>query len=166
MTAVSLKGEPLKLIGAIPKVGNPAPNFTLTKSDLSEIHLSNYRGQKIILNIFPSLDTATCAAAMKHFNKIAAQHSEILVLCVSADLPFAQKRFCGIEHLENIQPASIFRHQDFGTDYGLTIINGPLKGLLARAVIIIDEKGIVTYTQLVSDIAEEPDYDDLLKELT
>ena len=158
MATITLKGSPLHTIGTLPAVGIQAPDFTVTKTDLSEIRLKNYSGKKIILNIFPSLDTPTCAAAMQHFNEIAAQMDEILVLCVSADLPFAQKRFCATEHLENVQPVSVFRHPGFGKDYGVTITDGPLAGLLSRAVLILNEHGKVLYTEQVSEIANEPDY--------
>lgn len=159
MTSVTLKGQPVTLSGTLPKVGMSAPDFTVTKCDLSEISLKNYLGKKIVLNIFPSLDTPTCAMAMLRFNEIATKHKNLLVLCVSADLPFAQKRFCAAEHVDNVQPVSIFRHPQFGKTYGVQITDGPLSGLLARSVVLIDEQGKIIYTELVNEIAHEPNYD-------
>jgi thiol peroxidase len=161
MVIVNFKGSPINTVGTLPKVGIKAPDFTLTKTDLSEIRLQNYLGKKMVLNIFPSLDTATCASAMRQFNALATKLPDILILCISADLPFAQKRFCSAEHLANVQPVSVFRHPEFGDNYGVTIIDGALAGLLSRAVIVIDEHGIVTYTQQVNEISEEPDYNQI-----
>lgn len=158
MTIINLKGSPIHTIGALPAIGEKAPDFIVTKTDLEEINLKNYLGKKIILNIFPSLDTSTCASAMLRFNEIASQHPNILILCISADLPFAQKRFCAAEHLANIVPVSVFRHPKFGEHYGVTIVDGPLTGLLSRAVVVLDEKGIVTYTEQVKELTEEPNY--------
>lgn len=159
MSDVTLRGTPLHTAGSLPLPGTQAPDFTVTKTDLSEIRLKNYLGKKIILNIFPSLDTPTCATAMHKFNEIAPLQDNTLILCVSADLPFAQKRFCAAEHLNNVHPVSVFRHPGFGEDYGVLITDGPLAGLLTRAVVIVDEHGKVIYTQLVREISEEPDYD-------
>lgn len=158
MSVVTLKGSPTETIGSLPKVGMQAPDSIFTKTDLSEIRLKNYLGKTIILNIFPSLDTSTCASAMRAFNEIAGQFPNILILCISADLPFAQQRFCSAEHLNNVHPVSVFRHPTFGKDYGVTIVEGPLAGLLSRAVVLIDEHGKIIYTQQVSEITEEPDY--------
>jgi thiol peroxidase len=158
MTAITLNGAPLHTVGSLPPINSKAPDFTVTKTDLGEIHLKNFIGKKIVLNIFPSLDTPTCARAMLHFNEIATNNPDILILCISADLPFAQKRFCSAEHLSNVIPVSVFRHTDFGKTYGLTIMDGALAGLLARAVVIINEQGKITYTQQVKDIVDEPDY--------
>src|SRR5579883_1927402 len=158
MASITLKGTPLNTCGELPAVGTHAPDFTVTKTDLSEIRLKNYLGKKIILNIFPSLDTPTCAAAMLKFNAIAEKLKDVLILCISADLPFAQKRFCAAEHMDNVQPVSAFRHPSFGQDYGVMITDGPLAGLLARSVIVLDEEGKVIYTQQVKEITEEPDY--------
>ncbi len=163
MATITLKGSPINTCENLPAVGSSAHDFTVTKTDLSEISLKNYPGKKIILNVFPSLDTSTCATAMLKFNEIAAKHKDILILCVSADLPFAQKRFCAAEHLDNVQPVSVFRHPQFGNDYGLGIIDGPLAGLLARAVILIDEHKKIVYTELVPEITNEPDYDSVVK---
>jgi thiol peroxidase len=143
-----------------------APDFTVTKTDLGEVHLKGYVGHKIILNIFPSLDTDTCANSVRHFNDMASLLPDVLILCISNDLPFAQKRFCLSEHLANVLPVSTFRHRAFGTDYGVLIIDEPLAGLLSRAVVVIDEKGKVIYTEQVKELSNEPNYDavlDLLK---
>jgi|SRR5579885_365466 thiol peroxidase len=158
MAVIKLHGSPIHTCGSLPPVGSLAPDFTVTKTDLSEIRLKNYQGRKIILNIFPSLDTPTCATAMRHFNEIANQYKDILILCVSEDLPFAQKRFCAAEHLGNVHPVSVFRHPEFGEQYGVMIIDGPLTGVLARAVIIIDEHGKIVYTEQVQELSNEPDY--------
>lgn len=165
MSIITLKGEPVHTVGTLPNIGTQAPDFTVTKTDLGEIHLKNFIGKKIILNIFPSLDTDTCASAMKRFNEIAAKYPDLLILCISADLPFAQKRFCSTECLNNVMPASVFRHPDVGKTYGVTITDGPIAGLLSRAVIIIDEKGKVAYTQQVPEITDEPDYKAIQKAL-
>jgi thiol peroxidase len=165
MAVITLNGSPLHTIGTLPAVGTAAPDFIVTKTDLSDIRLSNYRGKKIILNIFPSMDTPTCATAMHKFNDIASQFNQVLILCVSEDLPFAQQRFCGSQHLQNIQPVSVFRHPDFGQQYGVMIIDGPLTGILSRAVIIIDEKGKVIYTEQVPELSNEPNYEEMIKAL-
>lgn len=158
MATITLKGNTINTLGNLPAVGTQAPDFVLTKTDLGEVHLKNYLGKPIVLNIFPSLDTPTCAAAMKQFNDLAAKHNNTLFLCVSADLPFAQQRFCSVEHLHNVIPVSTFRHTNFGKDYGVLITDGPISGLLSRAVVAIDAKGKVIYTEQVKEIADEPDY--------
>lgn len=158
MASFTLKGTTFETKGKLPTVGSFAPDFIMTKDDLTEIRLSDCIDKKVVLNIFPSLDTPTCAAAMKTFNQMAEKHKDVLFLCVSADLPFAQKRFCTAAHLNNIVPVSIFRNPDFGQHYGLLIENGPLSGLLARAVFVLDETGKILYQELVSEIANEPDY--------
>lgn len=163
MATITFQGTPVHTSGVLPNVGKKAPDFTVTKLDLSEISLKNYLGKKIVLNIFPSLDTTTCATAMKKFNEIAAELDDVLILCISEDLPFAQQRFCSAHHLNNVQPVSVFRHPEFGENYGVMIIDGPLTGVLARAVVVIDKKGTVTYTQQVQELADEPDYDAMLK---
>lgn len=165
MSTITLNAAPFQTISELPAVGSKAPAFMLTRDNLGDISLENCLGKIVVLNIFPSLDTPTCAMAMKRFNEIAAKQDNLMVLCVSADLPFAQKRFCSMEHLNNVLPVSTFRHSDFGKIYGVQIIDGPLAGLLARAVILIDEKGHIVYTQLVHEISHEPDYDDLLKHI-
>ena len=165
MATVTLKGNPVLTSGELPKVGDPAPSFTLTGADLGELNAGQFRGQRVVLNIFPSLDTATCATSVRQFNARASQAANTVVLCVSADLPFAAKRFCVAEGLEKVVPASAFRSPDFGNDYGLTLMDGPLRGLLARAVVVFDEHGKVLHTELVREIAHEPDYDAALKNL-
>jgi thiol peroxidase len=162
MTKITLKGNPVTTVGTLPKTGSQAPNFTLTKADLTDLTLQDYAGKKIILSMFPSVDTGTCAAAARHFNEDAAKLSNTVVLCVSADLPFAQKRFCAAENLQNVTTASSFRHLEFGKNYGVTITDGPLAGLLSRAIVVIDEKGKVIYTQQVPEISDEPDYEEVL----
>lgn len=166
MTTITLKGNVINTSGKLPAIGSKAPDFTMTRTDLSELRLSDTLGKETILNIFPSLDTGVCAAAMKRFNDIASNHKDILILCVSADLPFAQKRFCVAEHLDNVVAVSIFRNTDFGKTYGVQIIDGPLAGLLSRAVVVLDKDGMVTYTEQVGEIADEPNYDAALNSLT
>lgn len=157
MTTTNFKGNPVKLSGEMPAVGSKAPNFTLVKGDLSETKLSDFAGKKLILNIFPSIDTGVCAASVRNFNKVASEKG-VTVLCVSKDLPFAQSRFCGAEGLSNVITASDYRGS-FATDYGLLMNDGPLKGLIARAVVVVDENGTVTYTELVPEITQEPNYE-------
>jgi len=162
MAQITLKGNAINTIGNLPEVGSKAPGFTLIKNDLSMGSLSDYKGTKVVLNIFPSLDTGTCAASVRRFNQEASKLSNTKVLCISKDLPFAQARFCGAEGLEDVHNMSDFRTGEFGKDYGVEIIDGPLAGLESRAVVIIDEEGIVTYTQQVPEIVDEPDYDSAL----
>ncbi len=160
MTTTKLKGElTINLLGAMPEVGADAPAFTAVKADLAEVSLSDYKGKTVILNIFPSIDTGVCAASVSRFNKIASELKDTVVLCISKDLPFAQARFCGAEGLDNVETLSTFRCDCFEKGYGVLMTDGPLKGLLARSVAVIDPAGKVVYTQLVSDITEEPDYD-------
>ncbi|HEY3269820.1 MAG TPA: thiol peroxidase [Geothrix sp.] len=158
MAKVTLKGNPLNTAGDLPKVGSAAPAFTLVRTDLSEVSAKDLAGQRVVLNIFPSLDTPTCAASVRKFNARANEKPNTTILCVSADLPFAQKRFCGAEGLDNVVPASVFRTPDFGKAYGVTLVDGPMKGLLARAVVVVDGAGKVVHTELVPEIAQEPDY--------
>ena len=158
MAQVTLKGTPVKISGELPAVGHSSPDFTLTKMDLSELNLSELKGKRVVLNIFPSLDTATCATSVRTFNQRANEQPGTVILCISADLPFAQKRFCGAEGLEQVVPVSDFRNKRFGGDYGVAILDGPLRGLLARAVVVLDEDGKAIHTELVSEIASEPDY--------
>jgi thiol peroxidase len=157
MAQVTFKGSPVSTVGELPNIGNAAPDFTLVKQDLSEVTLADYEGKRLVLNIFPSIDTGVCALSVKAFNAKAAGLENTVVLCASVDLPFAQARFCGAEGIENVEPASAFR-SNFGEHYGVTLADGPLAGLLARAVIVIDETGRVIYTELVPEIAQEPDY--------
>lgn len=163
MAKITLKGNPFNTSGELPKVGSVAPNFTLTKKDLSKVELSSYKGKKIILNIFPSIDTPVCANSVKKFNQSAAQGKNSVVLCISMDLPFAAGRFCGAEGIENVEMLSNFRGGTFGADYGIKIVDGPLEGLFARAVVVIDETGKVVHSELVPEIAQEPNYDKALK---
>lgn len=165
MAQITLKGNPIHTSGELPKVGAAAPAFTLVKTDLGEATLKDYAGRRVVLNIFPSLDTPTCAASVRKFNALAGGKADTTVLCVSADLPFAAKRFCSTEGLENVVPASCFRSADFGAAYGVALVDGPLKGLLARAIVVVDGKGQVLHTQLVPEIAEEPDYEAALAAL-
>jgi thiol peroxidase len=158
MTTITLQGKPLQTIGDLPKIGSQAPDFTVTKIDLSEMTLADCLGKKTILNIFPSVDTGTCATSVRRFNEKASSLDNVHVLCVSADLPFAHKRFCAAENLNNVTSVSIFRHPEFGTQYGVTMTTGPLTGLLSRAIVVLDEKGKVLYTQQVAEISAEPDY--------
>ncbi len=164
MAETALRGNPVHTSGDLPAIGSPAPSFTLTKSDLGDLTTDDLAGTKVVLNIFPSIDTPTCAASVRQFNQLAAGRDGTTVVCVSADLPFAQSRFCGAEGIENVTSASAFR-SDFGTAYGVQMVDGPLSGLLARAVVVLDERGTVTYTQLVAEIAQEPDYDAALAAL-
>jgi thioredoxin-dependent peroxiredoxin len=158
MALITLKGNPLSTIGDLPVVNSSAPKFSLTKTDLAECTLTDYKGKTVVLNIFPSIDTPVCATSVRRFNEAASSLDNTVVLCISADLPFAHKRFCEGEGLKNVIPLSTFRAQSFGTDYGVTITNGPLAGLLARAIVIVDKNGTVIYTELVPEIAQEPDY--------
>jgi thioredoxin-dependent peroxiredoxin len=157
MAQITLRGNPINTVGELPAVGSPAPRFTLTGTDLGELSSDQFRGKPLLLNIFPSIDTPVCATSVRVFNE-RAQASGLTVLCVSKDLPFAQKRFCGAEDIENVTTASAFR-DSFGEDYGITIVDGPMAGLLARAVVVIDADGTVVYSELVPEIAAEPSYD-------
>ena len=159
MAQITLRGNAIHTSGNLPKVGSAAPAYTLVRTDLSEVSGQDLAGKRVVLNIFPSIDTPTCAASVRKFNARANEKPNTTVLCVSADLPFAQKRFCGAEGLENVVPASTFRSADFGQAYGVTLLDGPLKGLLARAVVVLDAGGKVVHTELVPEIAQEPDYD-------
>ena len=159
MATVTLNGTPYNTNGELPKVGEMAPDFNLKKVDLSSTNLSDYKGANLILNIFPSIDTATCATSVRTFNKRASELENTKVVCVSRDLPFAQKRFCGAEGIDNVITASDFATGDFGKNYGLELENGPLAALHARAIVVVDANGIVKHTELVSDIASEPNYD-------
>jgi thiol peroxidase len=159
MTEITLKGNKINTIGKLPEVGAGAPDFTLVKDDLSVKTLKDYRGSRVVLNIFPSLDTGTCAASVRRFNQEANNLKNTKVLCISKDLPFAQARFCGSEGLKNVENLSDFRTGAFGKAYGVEIVDGPLAGLESRAVVILDEEGKVIYTQQVPEIVEEPNYE-------
>jgi thioredoxin-dependent peroxiredoxin len=164
MASVTLRGNPFGISGELPAVGSAAPDFTLTGNDLGDVTLGSLAGQKVILNIFPSIDTPTCASSVRTFNQRAAEREGTTVICVSEDLPFAMGRFCGAEGIENVKVASAFR-SDFTEAYGIKLEEGPLRGLAARSVVVIDEDGKVSYTQLVGEIADEPDYDAALAAL-
>ena len=164
MATITFKGTPIKTCGELPAKNSAAPDFGLVKQDLSETVLSDYKGKRLILNIFPSIDTGVCAVSVRKFNEKAAALKNTVVLCVSMDLPFAQGRFCGAEGIKNVVTASAFR-STFGDHYGVTIANGPLAGLLSRAVVIINENGKVIYTEQVPEIAQEPDYNAALAAL-
>lgn len=157
MTTVTLQGNPFNTIGDLPEVGTKAPNFTLVETDLSETTLADYVGSKLILNIFPSVDTGVCATSIRTFNQKASDLDNTKVLCVSADLPFAAARFCGAEGIKNVATGSSFRGS-FGTDYGVSFSDGPLAGLLSRSVVVIDEEGMVIHTEQVAETTDEPDY--------
>ncbi len=165
MSTVSLGGNPVNTSGDLPAVGSDAPAFSLTKGDLSPLTNADFAGKRIVLNIFPSVDTPTCASSVRKFNEAASGLENAVVVCVSADLPFAQGRFCGSEGLSNVVTASSFRSADFGSTYGVTLTDSVLQGLLARAVVVIDENGKVAHTELVAEIANEPNYDAALAAL-
>ncbi len=165
MAQTALRGNPVNTSGDLPSVGAQAPAFTLTKKDLSSISNGDLAGKSVVLNIFPSIDTATCATSVRTFNERAAGLDNTAVVCVSADLPFAQGRFCGAEGIENVTTASTFKNPEFLTNYGVGMVDGPLAGLCARAVVVIDGSGQVAYTELVSEIAQEPNYDAALAAL-
>lgn len=162
---ITFKGQKIHTIGELPKVGSSAPEFALVTSDLNDISLSSIAAKKIVLNIFVSLDTPVCASSVKKFNHEAAKHPSTFILNVSKDLPFAMKRFCSVEDINNAIAASAFRNPEFGKDYGVTIKDGPLKDLLSRAVVIIDENRKIAYCQQVPEITEEPNYEAALKAL-
>lgn len=162
---VNIKGTEAHTEGQMVKVGETAPDFTGVQKDLSEMKLSDFKGKRVVLNVFPSLDTPTCAASVRHFNADASALENTVVLCISMDLPFAQSRFCTTEGLENVIPVSLFRNEEFAKGYGLRLADGPLKGLMSRAVIIVDEDGKVVYTELVKNVSEEPNYEAALKVL-
>jgi thiol peroxidase len=165
MAEFKLQGNTFNTVGDLPEVGAAAPDFSLTRTDLTEITLGDLKGQRIVLNVFPSLDTDVCAASVRRFNEVAQGMEDTYVLCASMDLPFAHKRFCGAEGLEAVVSVSDFRTGAFGDAYGMKIVDGPLAGLLARSVLIIDESGKVIYTELVPETAQEPDYDAALAHL-
>ncbi|MDY0148014.1 MAG: thiol peroxidase [Halothiobacillus sp.] len=158
MSQVTLHGNPVQVAGTLPAISTKAPAFTLTDGQLQEKTLADFLGKKKILNIFPSLDTPTCAQSVRSFNEQAGGRADTVVLCISADLPFAQSRFCGAEGLDNVITLSTFRHPEFLRDYGVLLADGALAHLAARAVIVLDEHDQVRYVQLVPEIADEPDY--------
>ena len=158
MANITLRGNPIHTSGELPKIGEKAPDFVLTGSDLKDVSLATYAGKKKILNIVPSLDTPVCQTSTRHFNQDAGQLPNTVVLVISADLPFAQKRFCTTEGLANVVALSELRTRDFGNAYGARISDGPMAGLLSRAVVVVDEHDKVVYTEQVPEIAQEPDY--------
>ncbi len=165
MATVAFKGNPVPTAGSVPAVGSAAPAFTLTGKDLGDVKLSDYAGKTVVLNIFPSIDTPVCAASVRRFNAEASALGDTAVLCISADLPFAAGRFCTVEGLEKVVPLSVFRSPEFGKDYGVGITEGPLRGLLSRAVVIVDGAGKVVYAEHVAEITSEPDYEAALQAL-
>lgn len=165
MATITLGGNPIHTSGELPKVGTKAIDFALVKSDLSTVTLADFSGSRLVLNIFPSIDTGTCAASVRKFNEKASALDNTKVLCISRDLPFAQKRFCGAEGIENVMNLSDFKNGSFGKDYGLEMIDGALNGLHSRVVIVLDENGTVTYTEQVAEIADEPNYESALATL-
>lgn len=165
MTKITLQGKPIKTVGKLPKLGKKAKSFKMIANDLSKVKLKDFKGQRLLLNIFPSLDTGTCAKSVREFNKRASELSNTKVLCISRDLPFAQARFCGAEGLENVITLSDFNKGKFGKKYGLTIKTGPLKNLFSRVVIILDENHKIIYTEQVPEIVDEPNYEKALEVL-
>jgi thioredoxin-dependent peroxiredoxin len=165
MASITLGGNPINTSGTLPKVGTKASDFQLVKNDLSVATLADFAGSRLVLNIFPSIDTGTCATSVRKFNESASQLNNTKVLCISRDLPFAQKRFCGAEGLENVINLSDFNTGKFGKDNGLEIVDGPLAGLHSRVVMVLDENGVVQYTEQVPEIADEPNYEAALATL-
>lgn len=159
MAKITLGGNPIHTSGELPTVGSKAPDFKLVQADLSEVSLADYKGSRLVMNIFPSIDTGVCATSVRTFNEKAGSLNNTKVLCVSRDLPFAQKRFCGAEGIENVVNLSDFKAGQFGADYGLNITDGPLAGLHSRAIVVVDENGTVVHTEQVPEIAQEPDYE-------
>ncbi len=158
MAQTALQGNPVQLSGDLPAVGSTAPDFSLTAGDLSDVSLATYAGKKKLLNIVPSLDTGVCAASTKKFNETMAGRDDAVALVISADLPFASGRFCGAEGITNVINLSMMRSRNFAKDYGVLIVDGPLAGITARAVVVLDADNRVVYTQLVPEITQEPDY--------
>jgi len=165
MAKITLKGNPVNTSGNLPAKGSQAPDFKLVKSDLGNLSLSELKGKKLILNIFPSLDTSVCATSVRKFNQLAAGKTNTTVLAISKDLPFAHGRFCTTEGITNVTTLSGFRDSAFGKAYGIDIIDGPLAGVYGRSIVVVDETGKVTYTELVPEITQEPDYDAALAAL-
>lgn len=163
MATTAFKGNPVKINGDLPTVGGQAPAFTLVKNDLSRVSLNDYKGSNVILNIFPSIDTGVCATSVRTFNQKAASLNNTKVLCISKDLPFAHGRFCGAEGISNVETLSDFDGGNFSDTYGVTMQDGPLKGLTARSIVAINPQGEVVYTELVDDITNEPNYDAVLR---
>lgn len=165
MANITLKGNPISTIGELPSIGSIAKDFELIQVDLSSTSLADYKGKKIVLNIFPSIDTGTCATSVRAFNKVASRLENTVVLCVSRDLPFAQKRFCGAEGIENVIMLSDFNTGQFAKDYGLQFVDGPLNGLTSRSIIVIDVDGTIVYTEQVPETVDEPNYEKAIEAL-
>ena len=165
MSQITFKGKPVTTYGHLPEKGERAPHFELLKSDLTIATLNDFKGKRVIMNIFPSIDTNVCATSVRNFNDKVAEMDKVVVLNISRDLPFAQQRFVDDENLENVSNLSDFRERNFGKDYGLEMIDGPLEGLLSRVVLVLDENGEILYTEQVKDIGQEPDYLEALKTL-
>lgn len=165
MAGITFKENPVNTSGNIPAAGDTAPEFSLTGADLGDVTLGSYKGKKLVLNIFPSIDTGVCATSVRKFNEKASSLENTAVLCISRDLPFAQSRFCGAEGLNDVVTLSEMKDRNFGAAYGMEMVDGPLKGLLARGVVVVDEEGKVAYSELVPEIAQEPDYDKALQAL-
>ena len=165
MTTITLRGNPVEISGDLPKAGNTAVGFRLVNEQLKDVALHDFAGKKKVLNIFPSIDTPTCATSVRKFNERASSLHDTVVLCISADLPFAQKRFCGAEGLDNVISLSLMRGRNFAKDYGVLMETGPLAGLTARAVVVLDAANRVLHVELVKEIANEPDYEAALKAL-
>lgn len=165
MATVTLKGNEIHTLGNLPEIGAQAPNFTLVKNDLSTVDLSSYKGQKVVLNIFPSIDTGTCAQSVRQFNQEAAELENTKILCISKDLPFAQARFCGAEGIDKVETLSDFRDGNFGKSYNVEFTDGPLQGLHSRSVVVVNENGEVIYSEQVAETVDEPNYKAALEAL-
>ncbi|MEN1785667.1 MAG: thiol peroxidase [Bacteroidota bacterium] len=165
MATVTLKGNEIHTIGNLPEIGSIAPDFSLIKNDLGQASLGDYQGKKVVLNIFPSIDTGTCAQSVRQFNQEAAELENTAVLCISKDLPFAQARFCGAEGIDKVETLSDFREGSFGETYQLSFVDGPLQGLHSRAVVVLDTSGKVIHTEQVNEIVDEPNYKAALEAL-
>jgi thiol peroxidase len=165
MTTITRQGIEIEISGNLPPVGADAPPFSLAATDLADVSLSDFIGKKVILNIFPSIDTPTCAQSVRAFNEQAAAMENSVVLCISPDLPYAHKRFCEVENIDNVIALSTFRTPEFGRDYGVTMISTQRRGLFARAVVVVDENGKVVYTELVPELTQEPDYQAALRSI-
>jgi thiol peroxidase len=163
VTTTRLDDTAVHTNGELPAVGKPAPDFTLTGNRLNDVSLKDFHGKTVVLNIFPSIDTSTCAQSVREFNRRAANLARTVVLCVAKDLPYAMRRFCGAEGIDRVITLSDFRSKEFGNDYHVEMIDGRMRGLFARVIIVIDESGVVKYTEVVSDINHEPDYEAALK---
>ena len=165
MATVTLKGNPINTLGELPASGSKAPGFTLTKNDLSSASLADYSGKKIVLNIFPSIDTGTCAKSVRQFNEEAAELDDTVILCISKDLPFAQARFCGAEGIDKVEMLSDFRDGNFGRSYKVQFTDGPLESLLSRAIVVLDKNGTIVHTEQVPETVDEPNYKAALEAL-